>query len=244
MATPKPSISPTLHERPSHNLSRWLESVASAARAYCSSYSQWGALAEACTDAHWQAIHGNPAVPVARPVHVDPGALDPAAAPAVRQTHKDQLRAYQDHCEARAALRDAVLRSIGEADTDNLRDVDTGLDLVSANDVITAMVASHGVFSEVDVDNFLSLLDTKLASLDSFDAHVASFRSNLQRLTTAGVPMTQFTACRAFLLSPSNFPAFTPHVINYVAATPVIANRSPADLARHLRATLPARSGL
>jgi hypothetical protein len=94
-------------------------------------------LAEACTDAHWQAIHGNPAVPVARPVHVDPGALDPAAAPAVRQTHKDQLRAYQDHCEARAALRDAVLRSIGEADTDNLRDVDTGLDLVSANDVIT-----------------------------------------------------------------------------------------------------------
>ena len=47
--------------------------------------------------------------------------------------------------------------------------------------------------------------------------------------------MTQFTAYRAFLLSLSNFPAFTPHVINYIAATPVIANRSPADLARHLR---------
>jgi hypothetical protein len=102
-------------------------------------------LAEACTDAHWQAIHGNPDVPAPRPVHVDPGALDPVAAPAVRQTHKDQLRAYQDRCcEARAALRDAVLRSISEADTDNLRHDDTGLDLVSANDVIAAMVASHG----------------------------------------------------------------------------------------------------
>ena len=165
MATPKPSISPTLHERPSHNLSRWLESVASAARAYCSSHSQWGALAEACTDAHWQAIHGNPNVPVPRPANADPGVLDPAAAPAVRQTHKDQLRAYQDHCEARAALRDAVLRSISEADTYNLRDVATGLDVVSANDVIAAMVASHGTFSEVDVDAFLTSLDTKLRRL-------------------------------------------------------------------------------
>jgi hypothetical protein len=148
-------------------------------------------LAEACTDAHWQAIHGNPGVPVPRPANADPGALDPAAAPAVRQTHKDQLRAYQGHCEARVALRGAVLRSISEADTDNLRDVDTGLDLASANDVIAVMVASHGTFSEVNVDAFLTSLDTKLASLDSFDTRVSSFRSNLQRLTTAGVPMTQ-----------------------------------------------------
>jgi hypothetical protein len=142
------SISPTPHERPSHNLPRLLESAASAARAYCPSHSQWGALAEACTDAHWQAIHGNPGVPVLRPVHADPGALDPAASSAVRQTHKDQLRAYQGHChcEARAALRGAVLRSISEADTDNLRDIDTGLDLISANDVIAEMVANHGQF--------------------------------------------------------------------------------------------------
>jgi hypothetical protein len=139
-------------------------------------------LAEACTDARWQAIHGNPGVPTPRPANADPGALDPAAAPAVFQTHKDQLRACQGHCEARAALRDAVLRSISEADTGNLRDVDAGIGLVSANDVIAAMVASHGTFSEVDVGAFLTSLDTKLASLDSFDTHVSSFRSNLQRL--------------------------------------------------------------
>jgi hypothetical protein len=80
--------------------------------------------------------------------------LDPAASPAVRRTHKDQLRAYQGHCEARAALRDAALRSISEADTDNRRDIDTGLDLISASEVIVEMVANHGTFSEVDVNSF------------------------------------------------------------------------------------------
>jgi hypothetical protein len=47
--------------------------------------------------------------------------------------------------------------------------------------------------------------------------------------------MTQFTAYRAHLLSLSNFPAFKHHIVNYVAATPVMANRSPAGLADHLR---------
>ena len=147
-----PGISPTLHENPRANLKRWEESVASAARAYCTSYTEWGALHVACSDATWQAANGNPAIPALRPANVDPGPLDPAANPAARQTHKETLKRFQDFAQAAASLRETVLASIRPSDVDDLRDPDTGLLLVTANSAIQAMVAAHGLYIEVDID--------------------------------------------------------------------------------------------
>ena len=228
-------ITPHLTDNPRAQLESWLESVASAARTFCADHSQWGALSLACTEVHWQALHGNPAIAAPRQVFADPGPLDPLANPAVRQQHKDNKQAYADFSSASALLRDGILKSISETDRNNLRDPVTGLDLVTANAVIIHVLAAHGVYTESDIDSFLTKLDTKLEKLTDFDSHAANFRSNLAHLDTAGVPMTQFTAYRAYLLSLSNFPAFKHHVVNYVAATPVVAHRTPAGLANHLR---------
>ena len=81
-------ITPHLTDNPRAQLESWLESVASAARTFCADHSQWGALSLACTEAHWQALHGNPAIAAPRQVFADPGPLDPLANPAVRQQHK------------------------------------------------------------------------------------------------------------------------------------------------------------
>jgi hypothetical protein len=136
----------------------------------------------------------------------------------VRQQHKDEKQAHGDFPSASALLRDGILQSISETDRNNLRDPATGLDLATANAVINHVLAAHGVCTESDIDSFLTKLDTILAELTDFDSHAPKFRSNLAKSNTAGVPMTQFTACRAHLLSLSNFPAFKHHVVNYVAA--------------------------
>jgi hypothetical protein len=85
-------ITPHFTDNPRAQLESWLESVASAARKFCAEHSQWGALSLACTETHWQALHGDPAPAAPRQVFADPGPLDPLANPAVRQQHKDDKR--------------------------------------------------------------------------------------------------------------------------------------------------------
>jgi hypothetical protein len=133
----------------------------------------------------------------------------------VHQQHKDEKQAHGDFSSASVLLRDGILESISETDRNNLRDPITGLDLATANAVIDHMLAAHGVYTESDIDSFLTKLDTKLGTLTDFDSHAPNFRSSLAKLNAAGVPMmTQSSAHCAYLLSLSNFPAFKHHVVN------------------------------
>ena len=235
---PKKAISPTLETNPRENLARWAESLQDAARAFCASHDPNGALGLACTDPFWLAVHGGAAVN--RPAHPDPGALDPGANPAERIIHLQLQVLHKDFADAAAKLRELAIESIGSVNRDAIRDPVLGLHNATANTVITAMYLLHATFNEADIDAFYVRLDAKLMDTSSFDAHTAEFRNVLRLLNTAGVTLTGFPACRRFLATLSQFPAFGTHVSSFVQRFPDLTTRTVAGVVAHLRVHLPA----
>ena len=212
--TAKTVISPSLETNPRENLAAWVESLQDAARAFCASHGPNGALGLASSAEFWLAVHGGAVV--ARPVHAPPGPLDPAAGPAARINHVAAELLNKDFADAAAKLRVLALDSIGPVNRDAIRDPVLGLHAATANSVIADMVARHGMFSEADIDKFYVRLDKKLVAIDACDAHIAEFDKVLSLLALSGVPLIGFPACRRFLLTLSQFPAFAPHIASYM----------------------------
>ena len=238
----KPKISPTLDENPRENLAKWLDSVHAAARHYCASHGANGALHLAASAEFWLAVNGGAVV--ARPVHPMPGPLAPAAGPAERINHLAEVELAKDMADAAATLRQLVIASLGPTELEHVTDPVLGLHNATANNLITAMVARHGEFTEADLDGFFVRLDIKLKALDSYDAHASEFNRVLRLINQVGVRLDGFPAHRRFLDALSNFPAFGPHVASFVQLFPGVNTRTVAGIVPHLRLHVPSVAAL
>ena len=238
----KPKISPTLDENPRENLAKWLDSVHAAARHYCASHGPNGALHLAASAAFWLAVNGGAVV--ARPVHPMPGPLAPAAGPAERINHLAVVEIAKDMADAAATLRQLVIASLGPTELEHVTDPVLGLHNATANNLIMAMVARHGEFTEADLDGFFVRLDIKLKALDSYDAHASEFNRVLRLINQVGVRLDGFPACRRFLDTLSNFPVFCPHVASFVQLFPGVNARTVAGIVPHLRLHVPSVAAL
>jgi hypothetical protein len=178
-----PTIEPTLESHPRENLEAWLAAVGNAARKYCATHSQYGALHLACTDALWNAL--NPptgGTPVPRPTHPAPAPLAGTETTAVRAVHSAELKLYQDHADAEADLRLSLLKSIGLTNQRAITVPILGLHGLTTNDIISAMVTRHGTHTETDLAEFRAKLDVTLSKIDNFDAHTIEFELNVSKL--------------------------------------------------------------
>ena len=235
-----PTIEPSLDSHPRENLETWLAAVGTAARKYCATHSQFGALHLACTDALWNAL--NPPVggaPTPRPNYPRPAPLVGNETAGVRTVHAAELKLYQDHADAEAELRQCLLTSIGLTNQRAIKVPILGLHNLTTNDIVQAMITRHGTHTESDLAKFRQNLDVTLTKIENFDAHTIEFESNVSKLATDD-PISVYQAYVLFtktLITP--FPAFSQHVTNYVSAHPLPQNRDTTSLATFLRIHIP-----
>ena len=215
------TIEPSLDTDPRENLEHWLAAVGDAARKYCATHGNFGALHLASTDELWNAI--NPPAqaggqPTPRPVYPRPAPLVGTETPAARVLYANELALYQDHADAEAVLRAALLKSIGQVNRNAIKLPVSGLHSLTTNNIISRMVARHGLRTETDLAKFRAILDEPLTSIDKFDAHTIEFDQNVSKLQTDD-PISVYQAYLLYtktlitlsLLSPSILPTMSQH---------------------------------
>ena len=229
----------SLEVDPHVNFQPWLDELASLATAQCADYSERGALHLACTDELWASLpeHANQVPP--RPVYPRPGPLDPQANPAQRLIYEDAKAAHAAHTIAAAKLKKAVIGSIGEANALLIADPIHGMLLHSAQSIINSLLPIFGTYTEDAISAFESKLQQKLVSIDTFDQHVGTFRTNLAQLSRSGQALLPFRAYTIFTSTLSNYPHFQTHITSFVTANPDLAARTFPALSAHLRLHLP-----
>jgi hypothetical protein len=221
------TIEPTLDSDPRGNLENWTAAVGDAARKYCAQHGPFGALHLACTDALWNALNPPQAgLNIPRPSYPKPVPLIGNEVSGIRLVHTTANQLFQDHADAEATLRLALLKSIGQTNRDAIRLPISGLHGLTTNDIIIRMIARHGQRTETDLAKFRSALDVTLTVIENFDEHTIEFVRQVENLSNSD-PVSVYQAYLLYtktLITP--FPAFSSHITNYTTAYSDTINRS------------------
>jgi len=214
------NITPSLVDDPRHNLEAWIENVETHARNMCASHDIMGALTLVVSDATWDLVPANltnpvdvaagqPAVYRQRPNWDMPAAHAGNAASGAVNLHRMLMAKYNDFSLASSALNTALLASIGDVNQNILRTTFPALKpyMLTPLQIVTTMLAQHGVATGDDVSKLHDPLSRAMTSLSDLTKHMATFLLASQRLTRSGQGETPYKYFKLFLETVASFPS-------------------------------------
>jgi hypothetical protein len=96
--------------------------------------------------------------------------------------------------------------------------------------IVTTMLAQHGVATGDDVSKLLDPLSQAMMSLSDLTKHMANFLLASQRLTRSGQGKTPYKYFKLFLETVVSFPSIGQSLTTYYAQHPAIAQQSVVTL--------------
>ncbi len=147
--------------------------------------------------------------------------------------YKEAVLKHQAYNQASSVLAKALLVSIGDENQTHLRTtfVNVKIYALTPAQIVTTMVAKHGVATGDDIQRLKEPLSQALLSLSDFERHMGKYLSASQKLTRAGQGLTDYAYFPAFLLTVQDFPAMTQSMSLYYAKYPTVGQKSLATLA-------------
>jgi hypothetical protein len=176
--------------------------------------------------------NGDPPDIRARPTWAAPAAHADNAAAAIVAKYKEAVLKHQAFNQASSALAKALLVSIGDENQTHLRTtfVNVKIYALTPAQIVTTMIAKHGVATGDDIQRLKEPLSQALLSLSDFERHMGKYLLASQKLTRAGQGLTDYAYFQAFLLTVQDFPAMTQSMSLYYAKYPTVGQKSLATL--------------
>lgn len=238
------TLTQSLADDPRNQLEKWLEDVEIHARNLCAQWDISGALTLVATDEVWAEYPGNvtnmadvlangdPPNIRARPTWDAPAAHADNAAAALVAKYKEGVLKHQAFNQASSALAKALLVSVGDENQTHLRTtfVNVKIYALTPAQIVTTMIAKHGVATGDDIQRLKEPLSQALLSLSDFERHMGKYLLASQKLTRAGQGLTDYAYFQAFLLTVQDFPAMTQSMSLYYAQYPTVGQKSLATL--------------
>ena len=142
--------------------------------------------------------------------------------------YKEAVLKHQAFNQASSALAKALLVSIGEENQTHLRTtfVNVKIYALTPAQIVTTMIAKHGVATGDDIQRLKEPLSQALLSLSDFERHMGKYLLASQKLTRAGQGLTDYAYFQAFLLTVQDFPAMTQRMSLYYAQCPTVGQKS------------------
>ncbi len=136
---------------------------------------------------------------------------------------------YNDFSLASSALNTALLASIGDINQNILRTTFSALKpyMLTPIQIVTTMLAQHGVATGDDVSKLQDPLSQAMTSLPDLTKHMANFLLASQRLTRSGQGETPYKYFKLFLETVVSFPSIGQ---SFYAQHPAIAQQSVVTL--------------
>jgi hypothetical protein len=195
-------ITPSLFDAPRQNLEAWAENLEKTyALNVCPAHVIMGALALVVSNETWERISAN----LTNPIDVAAGqatmyrnppdwpmsaAHAGNAASGAVNLHRIQMSMskYNDFSLASSALNTTILASIGDVSQNILRTAFPALKLylLTPLQIVTTMLAQHGIAKDDDVTKLQDPLSQAMTSLSDLTKHMANFVLASQRLTRSG----------------------------------------------------------
>ncbi len=215
------------------------------ARNMCASHDIMGALTLVVSDATWDLVPANLTNPVDvangqaavlvyrnRPNWGMPAAHAGNAASGAVNLPRMLMAKYNDFRLASSALNTALLASIGDVNQNILRTTFPALKpyMLTPIQIVTTMLAQHGVATSDDVSKLQDPLSQAMTSLSDLIKHMANFLRASQRLTRSGQGETPYKYFKLFLETVDGFPSIGQSLTTYYAQHPAIAQQSVVTL--------------
>jgi hypothetical protein len=139
---------------------------------------------------------------------------------------------HQDFNQVGSALAKALLVSIGDENQTHFRTtfVNVKIYALIPAQIVTTMIAKHGVATGDDIQRLKEPLSQSLLSLSDFERHMGKYQLASQKLTRAGQGLADYAYFQAFLLTVQDFPAMTQSMSLYYAQYPTVSQKSLATL--------------
>ena len=183
------TLTQSLANDPRNQLERWLEDVEIHARNLCAQWDISGALTLVATDEVWAEYPGNvtnladvlangdPPDIRARPTWAAPAAHADNAAAAIVAKYKEAVLKHQAFEQASSALVKALLVSIGDENQTHLRTtfVNVKIYVLTPAQIVTTMIAKHGVATGDNIQRLKEPLSQALLSLSDFERHMGKY---------------------------------------------------------------------
>ena len=183
------TLTQSLADDPRNQLEKWLEDVEIHARNLCAQWDISGALTLVATDEVWAEYPGNvtnladvlangdPPDIRARPTWAAPAAHADNAAAAIVAKYKEAVLKHQTFNQASSALAKALLVSIGDENQTHLRTtfVNVKIYALTPAQIVTTMIAKHGVATGDDIQRLKEPLSQALLSLSDFERHMGKY---------------------------------------------------------------------
>jgi hypothetical protein len=124
------------------------------------------------------------------------------------------------------------LASIGDVNQNILRTTFPALKpyMLTPIQIVTTMLAQHGVATGDDVSKLQDPLSRAMTSLSELTKHMATFLLASQRLTRSGQGETPYKYFKLFLETVASFPSIGQSLTTYYAQHPAIAQQSVGTL--------------
>jgi hypothetical protein len=233
----------TLAEAPSQIYSRWLKQIRDYAPSICVELFSYGLLFlvipralyitfPKCLNEDGQPL---PYPNLLRPENNAGG----AGTGTVGNTKKDH-DAWIKLVTLSEALRQGILKSLGEDIELTQTDPVTGICTHDTNTIMANMAQMYGVVTSADITQLRADLAKPLSGTDhtTFSSHAAQFQDKIGILLRAGQPLSQWDQQTIFEDTCSSWQAVAAAIRLYIQANPVLAARTLAALIAYTQAQL------